>query len=86
MIVLGGYPKDPQYDHPGYIGPRDLYERYMRGEVVTRTDVLLDTSEFIVVPASEFDDRNRDRIRWMTENLELVDGQPQRIPRPADTP
>ena len=69
MIICGGYPSGPTYDHPGYIGPSDLLERYRRGEVVTRTDALLDQSEWIIVPASEFSDHDRDRLRWMTEHL-----------------
>jgi hypothetical protein len=84
VIVLGGYPKDPHapglsYDVPGYIGPRELLERYMGGEVVTRTDALLDESEFIIVGQSEFSSRDRDRLRWMIEHLETVDGKPERI-------
>lgn len=77
MIILGGYPDET----PGYFGPRETLERYQRGEVVTRTDVLMDQSEFIVVPASEFSRHDHDRLKWMTENLELVDGKPERVNR-----
>lgn len=79
MIVCGGYPKDPAYDHLGYLGPRDLLERYRAGEVVTRTDALMDQSEFITVKASEFPKHDMDRLRWMTEHLERVDGEVQRV-------
>lgn len=76
MIIFGGEPK-PEY--PGYIGPRETYERYVRGEVVTQTDVLCDQSEFIMV--TDFPNHDRDRLWWMVEHLETVDGKPQRIKR-----
>lgn len=74
MIIVSGYPDAT----PGYMGPRDLLERYRAGEVVTRTDALLDQSEFVIVPESQFGGRDLNRLKWMTENLERVDGRVER--------
>ncbi|BCI54921.1 hypothetical protein NIIDNTM18_41990 [Mycolicibacterium litorale] len=63
---------------PGYIGPVHIYDRYMSGEVVTRTDALTDQSKFVARPMSAHD---RKRLRWMLDNLELVDGKPERTTR-----
>lgn len=59
----------------GYCGPRETFDRYMAGEVVTRTEGLTDQSEFVIRDMAV---RDQNRLRWMLENLELVDGQPQR--------
>lgn len=76
MIVCGG-------GHPdgliGYIGPRELYDRYMAGEVVTRTDALFDQSEFVILPESEIGAENRRRLWWMIEHLQRIDGEVRRI-------
>lgn len=63
---------------PGYMGPRDLLERYQRGEIVTSTDALMDQSEWIVVGEDVLDNRSRARLKWMTENLERVNGEVRR--------
>lgn len=59
----------------GYCGPVDTYDRYMAGEVVTRTDCLTDLSEMVVRP---MDLRDQNRLRWMLANLETVAGEPRR--------
>lgn len=52
---------------PLYVGPVDIYDRYMSGEVVTQTDLLKDQSPWTV---KKMHKRDSDRLRWMLDNLE----------------
>lgn len=54
-------------DPPLYVGPINIYDRYMAGEVVTQTDLLTDQSQWTVKKMSK---RDADRLRWMLNNLE----------------
>lgn len=65
-VFVFAEPNDLADAEVGYCGPVDTYDRYMAGEVVTRTDCLTDLSEFVVRP---MDLRDQDRLRWMLANL-----------------
>jgi hypothetical protein len=49
-----------------YIGPEDIYNRFMAGEVVTQQDMLTDQSLFTVRPILP---SQMKRLRWMLDNL-----------------
>lgn len=52
-----------------YMGPEDILNRFLAGEIVTAHDMLTDQSLWTVQPI--LPEQNR-RLRWMLENLSGV--------------
>ena len=55
-----------------YVGPVNIYDRYMRGEVITRNDLLTDQSEWMI---RAMDARDYRRLRWMLDNMKEADDE-----------
>ena len=52
-------------DQVPYVGPANIYDRYMRGEVLTTTDAVTDESEWVIRMMGTRDCR---RLWWMLEH------------------